>query len=252
MDEHKSHYTPAQFGAFLKVQLVAGRQKQRGRFRSLAALKGTLPAAYVKHLDFLIAEGDVVLVEDQSVYVDGWDEWQEGDLTVRDRMAKLRNRRRNGTVTETVTATVTGASPNRNRPLQRLSSIGLSVGIEEGASAPSSGARAGDVTTDPADAYWSLTGRYPVGKPLDWIDELIAKFGAEAVTRHLVAAYSEDPKTSTILGRTQNRLRAENRALDRKEAEDEKARLREKRAIPKELPAWEAEYRAAIEARYAT
>lgn len=114
------------------------------------------------------------------------------------------------------------------------------------------GAGPAQETTDPADAYWSLTGRYPVGKPLDWIDELIAKFGAEAVTRHLVAAYSEDPKTSTILGRTQNRLRAENRALDRKEAEDEKARLREKRAIPKELPAWEAEYRAAIEARYAT
>jgi hypothetical protein len=34
-----------------------------------------------------------------SIYIDGWQEWQEGDLTVRDRMAALRNRRRNGGVT---------------------------------------------------------------------------------------------------------------------------------------------------------
>jgi hypothetical protein len=125
------------------------------------------------------------------------------------------------------------------------------TGAQSSSSSSSSVNGGGAGGTDPADAYWSLTGRYPVGKSLEWIDDLIAKFGAEAVTRHLVAAYSEDPKTSTILGRTQNRLRAEARALDRQEAEDEKARLREKRAIPKELPAWEAEYRAAIEARYA-
>ena len=103
MDERKSHYSPAQLGAFLKVQLVAGRQKVRGRFRSLPALRGTLPAAYVRHLDFLIAEGDLDLCADGSVYVDGWQEWQEGDLTVKDRMTALRNRRRNNGVTSGVT-----------------------------------------------------------------------------------------------------------------------------------------------------
>lgn len=99
MDERKSHYSPAQLGAFLKVQLVAGRQKHRGCFRSLAALRGTLPAAYARHVDFLVAEGDLVSLPDGAIYVDGWREWQEGDLTVKDRMAALRNRRRNGTVT---------------------------------------------------------------------------------------------------------------------------------------------------------
>jgi hypothetical protein len=98
MDENKSHYTPAQFGAFLKVQLVAGRQRQRGRFRSLDALRMTLPAAYARHLAFLVAEGDIKVDDKGVAYIDGWDEWQEGDLTVRDRMAKLRNKRRNGGV----------------------------------------------------------------------------------------------------------------------------------------------------------
>lgn len=103
MDERKSHYTPAQLGAFLKVQLVAGRQKHRGRFRSLDALRMTLPAAYTRHLAFLVTEGDIVVTDDGCAYVDGWDQWQEGDLTVKDRMAALRNRRRNGTVTGGVT-----------------------------------------------------------------------------------------------------------------------------------------------------
>lgn len=102
MDERKSHYTPAQFGAFLKVQLVAGRQTTPGRFRSLKALSGSMPAAYAKLVPFLIDQGDLVELSDGSVYIDGWDEWQEGDITVRERMARLRNRRRNGGVTTCV------------------------------------------------------------------------------------------------------------------------------------------------------
>lgn len=109
MDERKSHYTPAQFGAFLKVQLVAGRQSNRGRFRSIEALRGTLPAAYARHVPFLVEEGDVSVKHDGSVYIPGWDEWQEGDLTVRERMAKLRNKQRNNGVTGTVTVGVTDA-----------------------------------------------------------------------------------------------------------------------------------------------
>lgn len=124
MDERKGHYTPAQFGAFLKVQLVAGRQTKRGHFRSIAALKAILPAAYVRHVDFLVAEGDLDVSRNGAVYVDGWDQWQEGDLTVRDRMAALRNRRRNPTVTSAVTPPVTEPSPTATR-----SSVGSSVGV---------------------------------------------------------------------------------------------------------------------------
>lgn len=96
MDERKSHYSPAQLGAFLKVQLVGGRQSNRGRFRSVAAVRNSLPAAFAKHVDFLVAEGDLEVRRDGTVYIPGWDEWQEGDFTVRERMARLRNRKRNG------------------------------------------------------------------------------------------------------------------------------------------------------------
>jgi hypothetical protein len=92
MDERKSHYTPAQLGAFLKVQLVAGRQKYRGRFRSLDALRAALPRDYAKLVTFLVDEGDLAVCDDGSVYVPGWDEWQEGNLPVADRMAAIRAR----------------------------------------------------------------------------------------------------------------------------------------------------------------
>lgn len=122
MDERKGHYSPGQFGAYLKVQLLAGRQTRRGRFRSIAGLKALLPTAYVRHVDFLLAEGDLDVAKDGAVYLDGWDQWQEGDLTVRDRMAALRNRRRNNGVTGTVTPTVTQPSPTATR-----SSVGVGV-----------------------------------------------------------------------------------------------------------------------------
>ena len=96
VDERKSHYTPAQFGTFLKVLALASRQTHRGRFRSQAALVGALPAAYARQVAFLFSEGDLVCLPDGSVYLDGYDEWQEGDITVRERMARLRNRHRNG------------------------------------------------------------------------------------------------------------------------------------------------------------
>lgn len=119
MDERKGHYSPAQLGAFLKVQLAAGRQSRRGRFRSLEALRGLLPSAYARHVAFLVDEGDLVLERDGTVYVDGWDEWQEGDLTVRDRMARLRNRQRN--------RGVTGDAPEPS-PTATRSSVGVGVG----------------------------------------------------------------------------------------------------------------------------
>ena len=103
IDERKSDYTPAQLGAFVKVLALASRQKERGTFKSAKALAGALPSAYARHLAFLVEQGDLIERRDGSVYVDGYDEWQEGDLTVRDRMAKLRNRRRNNGVTGGVT-----------------------------------------------------------------------------------------------------------------------------------------------------
>lgn len=95
IDERKSDYTPAQFGAYIKVLALGSRQTYRGRFRSMRALSGALPSAYAKHVPFLIEQGDLVELPDGSLYLDGYDEWQEGDITVGERMARLRNRKRN-------------------------------------------------------------------------------------------------------------------------------------------------------------
>lgn len=98
LDERKSHYTPAQLGAFVKVLALASRQKERGRFRSIKGLLGALPAAYGRYVSFLMDQGDLVERADGTLYFDGYDEWQEGDLTVGERMARLRNKHRNGGV----------------------------------------------------------------------------------------------------------------------------------------------------------
>jgi hypothetical protein len=103
---------------------------------------------------------------------------------------------------------------------------------------------------DPADIYWQLTGKFPGDKPLAWIDQLGAQYGGPAVSKALATAFIADKSTQTLLGRTQDNLRAEARELDRKEREAEQVRLREKRAIPRVLEPWQEEYRAAIQRQY--
>lgn len=98
----KAHYTDGQFRAYIETLTLALLQKERGRFLSMAQLRALL-GRRGKHAAFLLSQGDISEKRAGAVYVEGWDEWQEGDLTVRDRMAALRNRRRNGTVTEDVT-----------------------------------------------------------------------------------------------------------------------------------------------------
>lgn len=111
-------------------------------------------------------------------------------------------------------------------------------------------ARADD-DKDPADIYWQLVGRYPTQKTLAWIDDLVAKFGGPAVVRALVTAHIEDGSTQTLMGRAQDRLRAEARELDRREREAEQARLKEKRARPQRLEEWQVQYREWLEKEYA-
>lgn len=103
---------------------------------------------------------------------------------------------------------------------------------------------------DPADIYWQLTGKFPTEKTLPWIDDMTAKYGAEPVIRALVNAHIEDKSTSTLMGRTQDRVRAEARELDRIEQKQEQARLAEKRSQPRKLEPWQEEFRQRIQQQY--
>lgn len=86
-------YPPATFAAFVGVLCLAESQPERGRFRDerlLRALLGKLG----RQVPDLISLGDLVVLADGRLYLDGWDEWQEGDVTVRDRVARVRARKR--------------------------------------------------------------------------------------------------------------------------------------------------------------
>jgi hypothetical protein len=81
---------------------AANRQPHRGRFVDVAIIERCLGRERAKRFLSPRRPGktpDVVQLEDRTFYVDGWDEWQEGDLTVGDRVRRLRARRRDATVT---------------------------------------------------------------------------------------------------------------------------------------------------------
>ena len=223
MDERKSHYTAAELGAYLKVQLLAGRQTRRGTFRSVAALRGALPAGYVRYLQFLIDEGDLVVRTDGTVYVDGWDEWQEGDLTVRDRMARLRDRKRNDTVTDTVTPSVT-STVTLPSPTAYANAI-ANADVEEQ-----------DRARDVVDDYYRMTARFPNDTIKGWLERLSNEFGYDATSRKLGAEYLADSSLRTLLGRVENALKSDVHITSKKAAEAEKTRLEEWNASRKVSP----------------
>ena len=108
--DKKAAYPDGAHRAFTDLLCFAEQQPHRGRFRNRKLL-AVLLERRAKWIDYLIEHGDLVLMDDGRLYVDGWDEWQEGDWKVAERVARIRNRK---TVTSTVTGTVT---PTVSTPL---------------------------------------------------------------------------------------------------------------------------------------
>ncbi len=107
----EQHYPLPLFAAFVGVLCLAENQPHRGRFRDVRVLRALLGPGGRMVAD-LIQRGDLIARADGTVYVDGWDEWQEGDVTVGERVKRIRSRPR-------VTGhTVTGVTvPTVDRPL---------------------------------------------------------------------------------------------------------------------------------------
>src|SRR3990167_7292009 len=78
--------------ALVGALCLAEQQIPRGRFRNVRVLKALL-GDYGRHVKALVERGDVTVLPDGGLYVDGWDEWQEGDVTVKERMARIRRRK---------------------------------------------------------------------------------------------------------------------------------------------------------------
>lgn len=119
-------------GAMVVLLCEANRQIPRGRFSNLTRLRQILGS---KRLGVAIERGDLVWLSGSTYYVDGWDEWQEGDITVGERMFRMRGRRRNAAVTETYPLPLLSPDPSLPPP--------LGVGVDESASALSLRAREG-------------------------------------------------------------------------------------------------------------
>lgn len=107
-DERKESYPDGPYAALVATFCLAELQAERGRFRSLDYLTRLL-GKRGRHAHFLVAHGDLIVSDDGRVYVDGWDEWQEGDWKVAERVARIRGRDKRAVTTrrENVTDHVT-------------------------------------------------------------------------------------------------------------------------------------------------
>lgn len=109
------------FAAFVGTLCLAEHQPNRGRFRDVRVLRALLGPAG-RWVSELVTRGDVVVGKDGMVYVDGWDEWQEGDVTVGERVSRIRTRRR------VTPSTVTGVTvPTVDTPLSGSGSGGVAI-----------------------------------------------------------------------------------------------------------------------------
>ena len=78
-------------GDMVALMCAANRQPKRGRFKTPELAERVLGRALYRRS---VERGDLIR-QRSAVYVDGWDEWQEGDFTVGERMTRLRDKRRN-------------------------------------------------------------------------------------------------------------------------------------------------------------
>src|SRR5690348_14266411 len=123
----KKGYTPAQIGAYVMLLCQSEQQPRRGRFRSLVELKAAMDcmvetagasARMSQFVSHLLKQDDVERQDDGTYYPPGWDEWQEGNWQVAERMRRVREgkaeraaKKRGVTRTDTDAVTGTDTAP---------------------------------------------------------------------------------------------------------------------------------------------
>lgn len=221
-------YPPGAFAAFGALLCLAEEQPERGRFRSERLLRLLLDEpedgvklGWGKWVPFLIEHGDLVRQDRGVLYVVGWDEWQEGDFTVAERVARLRRKRRDDVtadVTDAVTADVTGPVTGA-----RLAVGGRPKAVGGGGRRPQPPPTVANGKDDGPVATWLLLARSgPTAKARAWMLELAGTHGDGAVSAAMVEAWQADPDRRTLLSRVQGALAAS--AADAEAARQEAGR----------------------------
>jgi hypothetical protein len=90
--DHKAAYPDGAGFALVLTWCFAAQQHRPGHFRNRRLLAVFLEKR-AKWVPFLIDHGDIIERPDGTLYVEGWDEWQEGDWQVIERMRRVRSRK---------------------------------------------------------------------------------------------------------------------------------------------------------------
>lgn len=100
-------YPPAVAMALVGAYCLAESQPERGRFRDERLLRAML-GDLGRHVPELLKRRDILRLADGRIYPEGWDEWQEGDWKVGERVRRIRDRAKTtvATVTSDTVATV--------------------------------------------------------------------------------------------------------------------------------------------------
>jgi len=140
----KEAYPDGALAAYILMLCAAEGQPRRGRFESVSILRAFLGVKRRRWVPFLLDHHDLIEASKHrcpscpagdpmpgELYVDGWDEWQEGDFTVAERVARFR--RKNAPVTPDVTPPVTAevtppVTPDRRAPRATSGGGGISGG----------------------------------------------------------------------------------------------------------------------------
>jgi len=134
LPDHKERYSDGLLAAFTLTFCFCEHQPERGRFRNRGVLSALL-GRRSRHIDRLLAAGDLVLLPDGSLYFEGWDEWQEGNWQVAERMQRVRDRQKGQKVTVPVTVPVTPETVTvpyiaENRE-QKTKTVGGELGLSQ-------------------------------------------------------------------------------------------------------------------------
>lgn len=124
--------------AMVLLICAANRQTPRGRFKSRAIVERVIGR---KRFAECVRRSDLVRIADGAWYLDGWDEWQEGDHTVGERMRRLRAKRaashsRNGVTDEPSPSDdpPEGSQPSHARNAVTTRRLGVKASRRQGAS----------------------------------------------------------------------------------------------------------------------